>query len=97
MNHVGIDVGQKELVVVVSVNSKARPAKSFENTTTGHQAIIHHLAKLKGETRICLEATGVYHFDLAVALSRTEGLEVMVINPKASHNFAKVLIPKGHK
>jgi transposase len=34
---------------------------------------------------------------LAVALSRAEGIEVMVINPKVAHNFAKVLIPKGHK
>lgn len=95
MNYVGIDVGQKELVVVVSVKGKTRAAKTFENTAAGHQAIIQHLAKLKGETRICLEATGVYHFDLAVALSRTEGLEVMVINPKASHNFAKVLMKRS--
>ncbi|NOQ16674.1 MAG: IS110 family transposase [Methyloprofundus sp.] len=92
MNTVGIDVGCKELVVVVMVNDKARKAKSFDNTPLGHQTIIQSLTKLKGETRICIEATGVYHFDLAVALSRADSLEVMVINPKAAHNFAKALM-----
>jgi transposase len=95
MNHVGIDVSHKELVLVVSVESKTRPAKNFENTATGHREIIQLLAKLKGDTRICLEATGVYHFDLAVALSRAEGLEVMIINPKAAHNFAQALMRRS--
>jgi transposase len=95
MNTVGIDVGCKELVVVVMVNGKARKATSFENTASEHQAIIHTLTKLKGTSRVCLEATGVYHFDLAVALSRAEGLEVMVINPKAAHNFAKALMTRS--
>ena len=38
-----------------------------------------------------MEATGVYHFDLAIAL-HDAGVLVMVVNPKASHNFAKVLM-----
>ncbi len=95
MNNVGIDVSHKELVIVVSVKGKARKAKTFENTPSGHHAIIQLLSKLKGESRVCLEATGIYHFDLAVALSRAEGIEVMVINPKASHNFAKVLMKRS--
>jgi len=95
MHHIGIDVSHKELVVVVSVNGKARTAKTFENTAVGHQAIIGLSSKLKGESRVCLEATGVYHFDLAVALSRAEGIGVMVINPKAAHNFAKVLMKRS--
>ncbi|TAK59822.1 IS110 family transposase [Methylobacter sp.] len=95
MNNAGIDVSHKELVIVVSVKGKVRKAKTFENTPSGHHAIIQLLSKLKGESRVCLEATGIYHFDLAVALSRAEGIEVMVINPKASHNFAKVLMKRS--
>ncbi len=95
MNHVGIDVSSKELVVVVSVEGKVRKAKTFENTAAGHQGIIQLLSKLKGGSRACLEAAGVYHFDVAVALSRAEGIEVMVINPKIAHNFAKVLMKRG--
>ena len=95
MNTIGIDVGCKELVVVVMVNGKARKAKSFENTPLGHQSIIHSLIKLKGETKVCIEATGIYHFDLAVALSRADDIEVMVINPKAAHNFAQALMTRS--
>jgi transposase len=95
MNVAGIDVSHKELVVVVSANGKTRKAKSFENTAAGHKAIIGLLAKLNAPTKVCLEATGIYHFDLAVALSRTEGIDVMVINPKAAHNFAKVLMKRS--
>jgi transposase len=95
MNYAGIDVSHKELVIVVSVKGKAHKAKTFENTASGHKAIIQLLSKLKLKSRVCIEATGVYHFDLAVALSRAEGIEVMVINPKASHNFAKVLMKRS--
>jgi hypothetical protein len=35
MNHIGIDVSHKELVVVISVKGKARPAKAYENTVAG--------------------------------------------------------------
>lgn len=92
MNCIGIDVSAKEITVVVSVKSKARKAKTFENTPSGFKSIIQLASKLKGDVRVCLEATGVYHFDLAVALSYAEGIEVMVINPKVSSNFAKVMM-----
>jgi len=95
MNTIGIDVGCKELIVVVMVKGKARKAKAFDNTPLGHQSIIQFFKKLNGETRVCIEATGVYHFDLAVALSRAKDIEVMVINPKAAHNFAKALMTRS--
>lgn len=95
MNTVGIDVGCKELVIVELVKGKARKAKSFENSPVGHQAIIQLIEKLKGNTRVCIEATGIYHFDLAIALSQSKQLEVMVINPKSAHNFAKVLMTRS--
>ena len=95
MNVAASDVSAKELVVVVSVKGKAGKARSFENTATGHQAIIRLLSKYKGDSRVCLEATGVYHVDLAVALSRADGIDVMVVNPKSAHNFAKVLMKRS--
>ena len=95
MNCIGIDVSSKELVVVVSIKGKPRKARTYENTASGHLSIIQLLLKLKGEARVCIEATGIYHFDLAVALSRTDEIEVMVINPKASHNFTKVLMKRS--
>jgi len=95
MNVAGIDVSHKDVVIVVSVNGKVRKAKTFENTPSGHKKLIHYLSKLKGNVRVCLESTGIYHFDLAVALSRTETIEVMVINPRVSHNFARVLMKRS--
>jgi len=52
--------------------------------------MVKKLSKLPG-IMVCLEATGAYHFDLAIALHDAD-IKVMVINPKVSHNFAKVLM-----
>ena len=41
-------------------------------------------------SRVGLEATGLYHLDLAVALDDA-GLDVMVINPKAAKRFAEAM------
>ena len=95
MNCLGIDVSCKELVAVVRVKGKSRKAKTFENTPSGFKSIIQLASKLKGEVKVCVEATGVYHFDLAVALSRAKEIEVMVLNPKVSSNFAKVMMTRS--
>ncbi len=86
---VGIDVGAKELIVVLRQNGIALKARSFANTAADHARLIRKLAK-HPDLIVCLEATGLYHLDLAVAL-HDAGLSVMVLNPKVSHNFAKVL------
>lgn len=95
MNHIGIDVSSKELRVVVSVNGKHRKAQSFENTPKDHNRLITLIQKLPGESIVCMEATDVHHFDLAVALSRAEQIKVMVITPKAAHNFSKALMQRS--
>jgi hypothetical protein len=40
---------------------------------------------------MCLEASGAYHLDLALALADA-GVRLMTLNPKAVHNFATVLL-----
>ncbi len=40
--------------------------------------------------RVCLEATGSYHLDLALAIDAA-GLALMVLNPKAAKRFAEAL------
>ncbi len=86
----GIDVGAEELVLVIRKNGIPFKAQKFANTPTDRARLVKKLAKIDGIT-VCLEATGVYHFDLSVAL-HDAGVKLMVINPKASHNFAKVLM-----
>ena len=86
----GIDVGAEELVLVIRKNSKSLNPQKFTNTPSDRARLVNKLAK-QSDIIVCLEATGVYHFDLSLAL-HDAGVSLMVLNPKASHNFAKVLM-----
>lgn len=86
----GIDVGAEELVLVIRKDGVACKAQKFANTPTGRRHLTQKLAKARGITA-CMEATGVYHLDLALALDDA-GVRLSVVNPKAAHNFAKVLM-----
>jgi|TARA_B100000965_G_scaffold1972_2_gene1549 transposase len=54
----------------------------------GHNSLIATMKKLRPKC-IIMEATGVYYFDLAVALVEA-GLPVAVIPPKSTKNFANI-------
>lgn len=86
----GIDVGAEELVLVVRKNATSMKAQKFANTPADRARLVAKLVKLPGVS-VCLEATGAYHLDLAVAL-HDAGVRLNVVNPKASHNFAKALM-----
>jgi transposase len=86
----GIDVGAEELILVIRKNGKPFDPQKFANTPADRTRLVKKLVKLPGII-VCLEATGVYHFDLSLALHDV-GMLLMVVNPKASHNFAKVLM-----
>jgi transposase len=94
MNPAGIDVGSKELVAALKLKGASQAIKTFENTADGIQALVRHLSK-RGAVRVCLEATGTYPFDAAMALSEAQGVEVMVVNPKASKHFAAALMARN--
>ena len=94
MYNVGIDVGSKELVMVIRHNGKNHKAKMFTNTHDGHAKIVKTLVAKKGDLKVCLEATGIYHFDLAVALSYAN-LTLMVVNPKASKHYFEALMTRS--
>jgi transposase len=86
----GIDVGAEELFLVIRKNAVSMKAQAFTNTPAERQRLVKRLSHFPGVT-VCLEATGVYYLDLALALADA-GVRLMVLNPKASHNFAKVLL-----
>src|SRR5665811_1279069 len=86
----GIDVGAEELILVIRKNGKPFDPQKFTNTPADRIRLVQKLVKLPGII-VCLEATGVYHYDLSLAL-HDAGVLLMVLNPKASHNFAKVLM-----
>lgn len=78
------------LFLVIRKNAVAMKAEIFANTRTDRQRLLKRLSHFPFVT-VCLEATGVYYTDLALALADA-GVRLMVLNPKASHNFAKVLL-----
>jgi transposase len=86
----GIDVGANELVLVIRKNGSSYKAQKFTNTPADRARLTKKMVKLPGII-VCAEATGAYHLDMAITL-HDAGVKLMIINPKSSHNFAKVLM-----
>lgn len=93
MHHVGIDVSARE--VQVHVLEREVSAK-FDNDAPGHKTLVKWLRRhaRRKPVRVCLEGTGIYHFDLAVALSEARGVEVMVLNPRVARRFAEAMMQR---
>jgi transposase len=87
----GIDVSAAQLVVALAGENESWQQRSFPNRPAGHQALILWLQKNRIRVRVCLEATGLYSLDVALALHAAPGLEVAVLNPKRVHRFAATL------
>jgi transposase len=87
----GIDVSAATLNVVVQQEDHRFEERVFDNSASGHKALIAWLHKRKAMARVSLEATGIYSLDLALALDSAEGIEVAVLNPKIIHRFAQTL------
>ena len=87
----GIDVSAAQLVVALEDQGSRGLQRSFPNRASGHQALIVWLQKSGPRIRVCLEATGLYSLDLALALHAAAGMEVAVLNPKRVNRFAATL------
>ena len=91
MSYCGIDTGKDSLDVVVRHKGKSSKCITFKNTPAGHLAILKYLRKQK-VTHVGIEATGYYHLDIALELDDATDIDVMIINPRASKNFAKAMM-----
>ena len=94
-NLLGIDISSKEAVVKIKRSGKSYPVATFANDAPGHKKLIQWATKGGKRVRVCLEATGVYSFELALALYRHQRSEVMVINPRALRNFSQALMQRA--
>lgn len=88
INLVGIDVSD------ATFDAKRRCGEAvshrqFDNTAAGHRQAIRWILGGAQAARVCLEATGIYHLQLALALAKSAGIELMVLNPRASRRFAE--------
>jgi transposase len=94
---VGLDVAARSVVMAAheaGAAGKAVAKGTFEQTPAGHARLVKQLLKL-APTYVVMEATGIYHLDLAIALDRA-GLPVSVINPRSAKRFAQLKL-KGSK
>lgn len=93
---VGIDVSARKLDVAYRDDRGRALVKGFENESSGHKALVKHLKKRGGRSsiRVVLESTGVYGLEVGLTLVRA-GFEVMVVNPRASANFAKATMQRS--
>jgi transposase len=94
----GIDVAQKELVVSLGrMNQSIEPDiyafKTFANKPSGFAALLVWIKKHSSSevaVRFVMEATGVYHENLAYYLS-DQGHEVSIVLPNKISNYMKTL------
>lgn len=87
---VGVDIAAQSFDVVVRKGQKNYKPKTYQQTAQGHAKVIGVLKKLHPE-RIVMEATGIYHLDLAVALAEAD-LPVSVINPRSFRHFTELTL-----
>jgi len=92
--HVGIDVSAKKLNLAFDTSKKWFDAE-FDNSQKGYKSLINYLRKRAKSSLVCLEATGIYHLDLSRAIHDADGINVMVINPKAAKSFASAMMQRG--
>jgi transposase len=87
----GLEVSARELVVALEDQRVQR----YANTAAGHRKLQETLTRGGRRVRVVLEATGMYGLDVAMLLSRTEGVEVMIANPRAVRDFAKAMMQRS--
>jgi transposase len=95
--HLGIDVGKDTLDVALLDADDHAHAKSFRNQTSGHRALVRWLGRFSddlGAVHACLEASGGYEDDAAVAL-HAAGLVVSVVNPRRTAAYATVQLRRS--
>lgn len=91
---VGLDVAARSVAMAAHEAGKKVAKGHFEQSPAGHARLVAQLLKL-APAYVVMEATGVYHVDLAIALERA-GLPVSVINPRSAKRFAQLKL-KGSK
>jgi len=88
MIFIGIDISKLTFDAAYIFN-KRYINKQFSNNSKGFTELLHWMGKSKEELFTCLEATGIYSFDLAQYLSQ-EKINIMVVNPVITHAFFKM-------
>ena len=79
----GLDVSAREISVARLRSKEGKPTvASVANNTSGHKALLAYLLQGTKHVRVCLEASGNYSLDLALALHAHRQVSVLCIPRK---------------
>ena len=95
VSQVGVDVDSEKLVCAMQQAGQGMPLATFANTAAGHRKFIRWTTKGARAARVCLEATGIYSLQFALALHEARNVEVMVVNPRAIKDFARACMQRA--
>lgn len=95
VSQVGVDVDSEKLVCAMRQAGQRMPLATFANSAAGHKKFIRWSTKGAGTARVCLEATGIYSLQFALALHDARNVEVMVVNPRAIKDFARACMQRA--
>lgn len=90
----GVEVSAKVLVVALQSDGQLRSSE-FPNTGSGHKQLIGYLRRYSQRVRVCMESTGLYGLDLALALQVEKGIEIMVANPRSVRHFGEAMMKRS--
>jgi transposase len=95
VNQIGVDVDSEELVCAMQRVGQRLPLARFANNAAGHKKFIRWATKGGHPARVCLEATGIYSLEFALALHHAKNVEVMVVNPRAIKDFGRACMQRA--
>jgi transposase len=95
VNEVGVDVDSEKLVCAMQRDGERVPLATFANAAAGHKKFIRWVTKGGRTARVCLEATGIYSLEFALALHEAKGVEVMVVIPRAIKDFGRACMQRA--
>src|SRR6266478_69658 len=91
VNQVGVDVDSEALVSMMRRGGQRLPLARFANSAGGHKKFIRWATKGARPVRVCLEATGIYSLEFALALHHAKN----VVNPRAIKDFGRACMQRA--
>jgi len=94
MNQIGIDVSNDVFDAAMCSGGEISK-RQFTNTPPGYRQFMAWALRRAHLAQVCLEATGIYHLQLALSIHRHPDIDLMVVNPCAARRFAEAQMTRA--
>lgn len=94
MNQIGIDISSDVFDTTLQQGDRVI-RRQLSNTPAGHRQFVKWALRQDHSAQVCMEATGIYHLQLALALDRHPDIELMVVNPCAARRFVQATMVRA--